>query len=1052
MLNLNLINDPTRQFKKIENSISLYPYDGRAPNLIDKFYIFGYNYLTLKKYLIDENPKISGEINNQTLYSFKLEENPSTLAEITNNFKKEIIDTQTIQNLLFPNKLDIFYGLDDEIKPPMMHRLSVQNINFNNKEQDKNGFNKIDLSYNNTGCPKSRRVIFTCNPIEMGTNVKKIQNGFAYTFYRKFLKKKEIGNKNIIFYVPYTFCIVSEFPFFKSYEALFRCIRKMYSQDLIYIPIEILLYKIIILTPSPINNDVILDLEQMCNHVKALKNYMQESEVNKRADTSKTNNKFYKYGFNLKSKNRIYENDFLVMEKNDFKPKVKKANNATNIYEYKIKFNYLSGYPLIQYNLAKVLFNTLSTEDIINTFLFTFLEVNVIFFSKDIEYLTFTINAYMNFNYPYNDSQYFFNLGAISLEGFQFGDKFGEKNFSSIIAINNGYVENYLSKLNRLGDHIVVDLDNGKVMSGKYDKIAQLIKNICYENSDYENFEDTTIYKAISNLKKRLDKALEKKNIYFNLDFIDFNEGNNKDNIKELNISIQEAFYECVINLCLYCYENFIITEEEREVHKKKENINLMKIEFNENCLKEGLYTEEESLVLRELMDTMKFKGSFCQFVLDHNPIDLYKIPLTFTDEFILFISRKRAEIDTSKIQFFKIIEELYLSKKINETKEFNFITDINKFLNNFKNKFFREIEERNEKKYNPDNSSIIKVINNIYQDEEENNKILKYQTYELDNKILLNYVNIISNLTEGKYLELISDNFATEENIINEIDITEIETRVEKYCLDKKYITNNELCGVNILIIFSISLKFLPEYMNNYSFLKELFENFIIFRKYYSFLLQMTYKIYKQSLVENNYNKNKQMEICFFSCLNFIRNEKIVPNENLMLIINKFLKLFFEVKKDDKKQEINNNNILKNFKADESKKNIINKNLFITYNFSSVRFYKEEELLDMVYQNQKQSFKVDDKEEMLPKIRYIIDNNEKEESLIFSQKQILNTLINEYNKFLENLDMKIMDRKNILDSCLNIFIFMRNDEKYSNLKEIWNTMEFIFYIFLNNQ
>ena len=137
--------------------------------------------------------------------------------------------------------------------------------------------------------------------------------------------------------------------------------------------------------------------------------------------------------------------------------------------------------------------------------------------------------------------------------------------------------------MNRLGDHIVVDLDNGKIMTGKYDKIAQLIKNICYENSDYENFEDTTIYKAISNLKKRLDKALEKKNIYFNLDFIDFNEGNNKDNIKELNISIQEAFYECVINLCLYCYENFIITEEEREVHKKKENINLMKIKNKKN-------------------------------------------------------------------------------------------------------------------------------------------------------------------------------------------------------------------------------------------------------------------------------------------------------------------------------------------------------------------------------------------------------------------------------------------------------------------------------------
>ena len=47
------------QKKKIENSSPLYPYNGRSLNLIDKFYIFGYNYLTLKKYLIDNPPKIS---------------------------------------------------------------------------------------------------------------------------------------------------------------------------------------------------------------------------------------------------------------------------------------------------------------------------------------------------------------------------------------------------------------------------------------------------------------------------------------------------------------------------------------------------------------------------------------------------------------------------------------------------------------------------------------------------------------------------------------------------------------------------------------------------------------------------------------------------------------------------------------------------------------------------------------------------------------------------------------------------------------------------------
>ena len=38
-----------------------------------------------------------------------------------------------------------------------------------------------------------------------------------------------------------------------------------------------------------------------------------------------------------------------------------------------VKFKYLSGYPIIQYNLAKVLFHKLNIEKIIDIFLFTFL-------------------------------------------------------------------------------------------------------------------------------------------------------------------------------------------------------------------------------------------------------------------------------------------------------------------------------------------------------------------------------------------------------------------------------------------------------------------------------------------------------------------------------------------------------------------------------------------------------------------------------------------------------------------------------------------------------
>ena len=1041
MLELNKDYEISQQFKNIENSINLLPYNGRAKNLIDKFYIFGYNYSTLKKYIFDKTPNISEKITDpEDLNYFNLDEDPSTLIEITNNFQKELIDTQVVQNLIFPNKLKIYYRLYSNINNSSQKRLS-ETIKNNN-------FNKIDFSDDNYKYPVSVRVVFSSNPIE-DNNSQKNQNGFAYIFYRKLLQKKEIKNKKYIIYIPYTFCVISEFPFYKSYEKLFRRLREMYFLDSIYIPIEILLYKIIKLTPSPINNDVILDLKKMFTQDKIVHNLIDKSVNIKKSNSHIINN------IKLPKGDKIID-DFLVVENMD-------------LLKYKIKFKILSGYPLIQYNLAKVLFNTLSTEQIINVFLFTFLEANVLLFSKEIEYLTFTANAYMNLNYPHNNSHYFFNIGAISLEKFKIGGSIlgGEINSTSLISINNEFVEDYLGKASHLKEHVIVDLDNNDILFAKfnendnYEKINKLIGEIYEENNDNNNIEDTNLYKAIINLKRRLNIAKSKKFVYDyyvdpkkpeNIDnkkgFIYFNDEPYKDSIDELNKYIQEAFYECVINLSLYFYENVEIKEKNTKKNQKEKKNYFVDIEYNKDCLYEGLYTDEELLVLRELTETMKFQNSFCQFVLDHNPIDLYKIPLTFTDEFILFISRKK-DIDTSKIQFFKLIEELYLSEKINEIQEIDFSSAITEFMNNFKNKFIRDIEERDKKRFKLDYSSIIKVIDNKNnQGKEENNKTLKYQTYELDNRILLNYINLIENLPKDKKSKLMSIDSALDDNIINEIDIIEIEKRVEDYCLDKKYLNNNELCVSNIIIIFAICLKFFPENIRCYDFLKTLFENFVIFRKYYTYLLQIIYKLFKQSLVENNLEKNKQLKLCFFCCFDFLKINKIVPNENLMIVINKFLKLFLEEKEDEKKQEINKkNNLLK----DVPNTRITEKNLHITYNFTSKKSYDEKMILKLVNKLNKSNLDFGTNNDMVPKIRYIIDKNDKEESIFFSQKQLSDILINEYNKFYENLDISKVDRKYISDACLNIFIFMRNDEKFKQLNVIWNTLEFVFHLFLNN-
>jgi hypothetical protein len=138
---------------------------------------------------------------------------------------------------------------------------------------------------------------------------------------------------------------------------------------------------------------------------------------------------------------------------------------------------------------------------------------------------------------------------------------------------------------------------------------------------------------------------------------------------------------------------------------------------------------------------------------------------------------------------------------------------DINKYFDNYKDKFLRDIDERNKKKYIYDYSAINKVV--AIKDEIS----LRYQTYELDDRILLNYIHIITNLTPGEYLKLISDNFATESNVIKEISITEIETRIDNFCLENNYLSNTELCCANIIILFSISLNLFQDTANYHFF-----------------------------------------------------------------------------------------------------------------------------------------------------------------------------------------------------------------------------------------
>ena len=47
-------------------------------------------------------------------------------------------------------------------------------------------------------------------------------------------------------------------------------------------------------------------------------------------------------------------------------------------------------------------------------------------------------------------------------------------------------------------------------------------------------------------------------------------------------------------------------------------------------------------------------------------------------------------------------------------------------------------------------------------------------------------------------------------------------------------------------------------------------------------------------------------------------------------------------------------------------------------------------------------------------------------------------------------MDYSKLNSKIILDSCLNIFIYMRNNEEFEGMDDLYEALKTIFYIFMN--
>ena len=118
-----------------ENLIKLYPFNGRSSNLIENFFIIGYNYPTLHRYLIEESQKGFNNNKSKNIQSFTIDEKPSVLNEISYDVSKVKLPYDEMMTMIYPHDVKIYYLYENYSKDDINCEDKFQKIEFNDNSK-----------------------------------------------------------------------------------------------------------------------------------------------------------------------------------------------------------------------------------------------------------------------------------------------------------------------------------------------------------------------------------------------------------------------------------------------------------------------------------------------------------------------------------------------------------------------------------------------------------------------------------------------------------------------------------------------------------------------------------------------------------------------------------------------------------------------------------------------------------------------------------------------------------------------------------------------------
>ena len=769
------------------------------------------------------------------------------------------------------------------------------------------------------------------------SNDKILYNMFCYVFYEEIMI---LDNKYKVFN-PKIFMIISQYTLYNLFRKILIDIRNLFYSNSIEIPIEIQIYNILNFIPAPIHSNL---------------------------------NYFLFQNYNLDKYINTNEEEFI--------------NLPDNI---KYNSNQLRMYPFYDCNLCEI-FKLLPYDILAELYLFIFYEIQIYFFSKDLEKLNIIMNILISLFYQF-DSQYnwqIFSVGEYEIKNCVDSVILG-KPFSNLTGINVSYSEEYGKELLN-PPFICFDYENKEFYyfkKGENDKekaVMNYIQNIIINQKISGNL-DTTIMNLTRSLKDLSNQLGYNNNN--NDEKIEFFSDNTSNNKKLLNI-----FYDFFTNILTIL--NSIFSFEKLENPKKGK---YYVVKFNKkNEINIGNNKEINDFfqnILDYKMDT------FIQYIIGSSePVKSLFCNYQIAECFMIF--KKISTLNDKKIEidYFGLMDQLYEENKTVNIHFYNFFIYYKEKLQNFFSKYI-------------DSDNIIKTI-------KDNKVIYKYKNIELDKSILLKYTQILNQLSEEEI-----NNIFPSKNILNlpfyiEVKDNKFFNIFDNYVFEKKLISSKELLYISFLMFFTINTEKKQIINLKTTLLGFLWTlNFGVLKYIYRILF-VYYKICEIQVKNEDYSILSMIDY-YLDIFNVLNSKGILPHNKILYLVNQIYIIYENNKEKLQSQKIENNEI------DNFYNNIKNKDIVFTCDLEDnnvkIEDEKKKEEIEVLCENKDLSLI---KEETL-KIHFNtneIKNNNDLKCNLYSYYKLFQTINELYKHFIQTFDLKSLDSNILKEIIVNLILY----------------------------